>query len=378
MSRVVDFEWTSEQVAFRDAVRRFTAAEVAPISRDVDRDAAIPPAMVERLAELGLLGMTLRSDLGGAAAAAVDVGIAVEELARGDFAIAQLPIMGALTGVAIAHAPARVRDSVLPSLVRGKDLVGFALTEPIAGSDAAAITCRARRTSSGYVLNGEKTSISNLGSACGVIVLARLDDVPGLTAFYVPRDAGGVSIALFDDLGCRGLTRGSLALTDVELDGDHLVGVPGRGLHLVLGVFDMTRTLIALAAVGTARAAVDDAVEYALSRQSMGGPLMAHQGVSFELAEHATMLEAARWLCYRALWLRDVGQPHTTEAAMCKWWGVQSAVAATHAAMLVHGHVAYTRELPHQQRLRDLIGMEWGDGTAQIQKLVVARALGRR
>jgi cyclohexanecarboxyl-CoA dehydrogenase len=373
----MDFSWSAEQEALRDTVRRFARQEVAPLSSAIDRDGVIPTDLVAGLAKLGLLAMGLPAGLGGSGATSVDLGIVVEELSRADFAVAQLPIMGALTATAIAQAAPAVRDCVLPSLVAGTGLVAFALTEPGAGSDAARITCQARRTSRGYLLSGEKTSVSNLGAARGIIVLARLDGAERLTAFYVPRTAAGVKVALFDDLGCRGLSRGSLALTDVEVPADHLIGVPGRGLRLVLGVFDLTRTLIALAAVGAAKAAVGDASAYAQQRESMGAPIMVHQGVSFVLAEHATTLEAARWLCYRALWLRDAGQPHTTEAAMCKWWGVQTAVAAIHAAMLLHGHAGYTRDLPQQQRLRDVIGMEWGDGTAQIQKLVVARSLSR-
>lgn len=374
----MDFGWTAEQEALRDTIARFAREQVAPASAAIDREGAIPQDLLSWLAKLGLLSMGLPAHLGGSGASSVDLGIVVEELAAADFTVAQLPIMGALTATAIAQGAPAVRDSVLPSLLSGAGLVAFALTEPGAGSDAARITCRARRTDRGYLLSGEKTSVSNLGAARGIIVLARLDGTPGLTAFYVPRTAPGLAVALFDDLGCRGLSRGSLALSDVEVPDDHVIGLPGRGLRLVLGVFDLTRTLIALAAVSAARAAVGDASGYARQRESMGVPIIEHQGVSFVLAESATRLEAARWLCYRTLWLRDAGQPHTTEAAMCKWWGVQTAVAAIHDAMLLHGHAGYTRELPAQQRFRDVIGMEWGDGTAQIQKMVVARSLLRR
>ena len=374
----MDFSWSAEQAALRDTIARFARERVAPVSSAIDRDAAIPPGLLAALAGMGLLSMGLPADLGGSGASSVDLGIVVEELAAADFTVAQLPVMGALTATVIAQAAAAVRDSVRPSLLAGTDLVAFALTEPGAGSDAAQIACRARATGHGYLLRGEKTSVSNLSAARGVIVLARLDGGKGLTAFYVPRTAAGLTVTLFDDLGCRGLSRGSLALDDVEIPGDHLIGSPGHGLRLALGVFDLTRTLIALAAVGAARAALADASAYAQQRETMGVPIIAHQGVSFVLAEHATTLEAARWLCYRALWLRDAGEPHTTEAAMCKWWAVQTAVAAIHAAMLLHGHAGYTRDLPQQQRLRDVIGMEWGDGTAQIQKLVVARSLSSR
>jgi cyclohexanecarboxyl-CoA dehydrogenase len=370
----MEFSFSTEQVMLRKAVSSFAAA----VSAQIDRNCEVPAELLAQLAGMGLLAVGLSSELGGSDATSVDLGIVVEELAHADFTVSQLPIMGALTATAMAQANPVVRDSVLPSVLNGTDLVAFALTEPGAGSDAAQVSCRARRTALGYVLSGEKTSISNIGAARGVIVLANLEGTAGLTAFYVSRSAEGLEVSRFDDLGCRGLSRGSVALTDVEIPADYLIGVAERGFHFVMHVLDPTRTLIALAAVGAARAAIDDACEYAPQRESMGVPIMQHQGVSFVLAEHATRLEAARWLCYRALWLRDSALPHTAEAAMCKWWGVQSAVEAIHAAMLIHGHAGYTRELPQQQRFRDVIGMEWGDGAAQIQKLVIAREMSRR
>ena len=370
----MDFAFTPEHDDLRAAVRRFARHEVAPASRDIDRAERIPSRLLAGLADLGVLGMALSAENGGVGASSLELGVVVEELARADFVVAQLPIMGALTATAVAQAAPAVRDAVLPALLKGTSLVAFSLTEPEAGSDAARIRCRARATGDGYVLDGDKASISNLGAADGIIVLARLDE-SGVTAFYVPRSAAGLDVALYHDLGCRGLSRGSLGLHGVEVPPDHLIGRPGRGFQLVMRIFDLTRTLIALAAVSTATAAIEDAAAYARERRSMGVPISAHQGVSFVIAEHATTLTAARWLCYRALWLRDQGQPHTTEAAMAKWWAVSTALDAIHSAMLLHGHAGYTDELPQQQRLRDVMGMEWGDGTAQIQKLVIARSL---
>jgi cyclohexanecarboxyl-CoA dehydrogenase len=373
----VDFTFSDEQEALRAAVRGFADKVVAPLSRTIDREGRIPPEILTSLAEMGILSMGLggADDTGGASS--VDFGIAVEELSRADFAVGQMPVMAGLCAHAMAQASPPVRDVFLPALLEGRTLVGFALTEPDAGSDAMAIRCRATHTASGYRLEGEKTSISNIGHASAVIVMAKVADAPGggVTAFLVPLDRPGVSVSLLDDLGCRGLSRGSLTLDGVEVAADDRIGGEGGGFRLVMNVFDLTRTLIALAAVATAGASLDDAADYARDRRTFGVPIAAHQGVSFTLAEHATKLEAARWLCYRALWLRDAGLPHTTEAAMCKWWGVTTAIDAIHASMLVHGHSGYTTDLPHEQRLRDVIGMEWGDGTAQIQKLVIARAL---
>jgi cyclohexanecarboxyl-CoA dehydrogenase len=370
----MDFTFTPEQAELRAVVRRFARDVVAPVSRQIDHDQHIPGQVLKGLADMGILAMGLPEEHGGVNASSVDLGVVVEELARGDFVVGNMPIMGGLVAHAIAKASPAVRDAALPALLEGRELVSFALTEPDAGSDAANLRCRAVRTENGYRLEGEKTSISNLGHSTACIVLAKLAG-SGVTAFYVPLDRPGATVSLFDDVGCRGLSRGSLALQAVEIPEENRIGDEGGGFKLVMHIFDLTRTLIGLAAVSTAIASIHNAAEYTRDRLSFGVPIAAHQGVSLPLAEHLTRLEAAKWLCYRALWLRDAGQPHTTEAAMCKWWCVVTAIDAIHAAMLVHGHSGYTRDLPHEQRLRDVIGMEWGDGTAQIQKLVIARAL---
>jgi cyclohexanecarboxyl-CoA dehydrogenase len=373
----VDFAFSPEQEALRATVRRFAEQVVAPRSREIDRTSSIPDDIAKGLGELGLLGMNLGEESGGPGASSVDMGVVVEELARADFVVAHLPIHHGLGVHVVAQASEAVRDRWLPSIQDGSERFAFALTEPEAGSDAGAITCRATPTPSGYLLSGEKTSISFLGPARAAVVVAKTPNPRGrgITAFYVPLDLPGVTTGLFEDLGCRGLTRGWLNLADVEVPADNRIGAEGDGFRLVMGIFDLTRTLIALAAVGAAEASLDAAVVYARTRKTFGVPIGAHQGVSFELAEHATRLQAARWTCYRALWLRDAGRPHTADAAMAKWWGVTTARDAIHAAMLVHGHAAYTRELPLEQRLRDVMGMEWGDGTANAAKLVIAREM---
>ena len=370
----MDFAFTSDQEDLRSTLKRFASEIVAPSSKQIDMERRIPEHIMKGLADMGILAMGLSPEFGGMGASSVDIAIAVEELAKADFVVGQMPVMGGLVAQAISKASAAVRDAVLPSLLEGRTLAAFALTEPEAGSDASHIRCQAVRTADGYRLEGEKTSISNIGHASSCIVLAQIQDA-GVTAFFVPLDFPGVSVALFDDLGCRGLSRGSLALSGVEIPEENRIGSEGGGFRLVMNIFDLTRTLIGLAAVATATQSVYDVAGYVRERKAFGLPIAAHQGVSFPLAEQLTQLEAARWLCYRALWLRDAGLPHTTEAAMCKWWCLVVAREAVHAAMLLQGHSGYTSDLPHAQRLRDIMGMEWGDGTAQIQKLVIARSL---
>jgi cyclohexanecarboxyl-CoA dehydrogenase len=337
----MDFTFSPDQDALRETVRRFAEQVVAPASKQLDVDQRIPDGILAGLAELGVLAMCVPTELGGGGASSIDLGIVVEELAAADFVIGQLPIMGGLVAQAISQATPAVREAALPALIEGRTLVAFALTEPEAGSDALQLRCRAERTPTGYRISGEKTSISNLGGASACVVLAQLEasraETGGVTAFYVPLDAAGVSTGLFDDIGCRAIARGRLALDGVELPASHRIGEEGGGFRLVMSIFDLTRTVIGLAAVATATRAIHDAAAYSRERYAFGAPIAANQGVSFPLAEHLTRLEAARWLCYRALWLRDSSVPHTVEAAMCKWWCVVEALDAIHTAMLVHG-----------------------------------------
>jgi cyclohexanecarboxyl-CoA dehydrogenase len=188
-------------------------------------------------------------------------------------------------------------------------------------------------------------------------------------------DAPGVSRIALRDMGERAIQRGSLFLDDVHVPREFLIGDEGRGFYLIMQAFDYSRVIIALMCIGAAEQSLDETIDYVKHRQAFGRPLAKFEGVSFPVAEHATMLEAARWLCYRTLWLRDQGLPHSKEAAMVKWWGPKVAVDAIHECILLHGHYGYTQDLPLEQRLRDVIGLEIGDGTAQVSKIVIAREL---
>lgn len=371
----MDFGFTSEQDELRRTVRKFAELEVADRSREMERAGRVPSDVLAGLGNLGVLGMNLPPDAGGMGASSVDLGVVVEELARADFSVAHVPIHHALGAHILTQASSEVRERWLEHVLAGSSTFAFSLTEPEAGSDAGAIRCRATLTDTGYVLNGEKTSISFLQSAEAVVVIAKVPNAPsrGITAFYVPLDLPGIKKGAFDDLGCRALGRGWLSLEEVEIPAAFRIGEEGQGFQLVMKIFDLTRTLIALAAVSTGIKSVELAADYAGQRRAFGVPIGAHQGVSFAIAEHMTKLQAARFTCYRALWLRDQGLPHTTEAAMSKWWGVVTAHEAIHAAMLIHGHSGYTADLPLEKNLRDVMGMEWGDGTANATKLVIAR-----
>ena len=195
----------------------------------------------------------------------------------------------------------------------------------------------------------------------------------GVSCYLVPLDPDKVTVHHMPGMGCLPLGWGSIHLDDVFVPSSHLIGEPGRGFHAVMSHFDFSRAALGLLCLGAAQASLDEAAVYATQRHAFGKPIADNQGVSFALAEHATYLEAARWLCYRALWLREQGKPHTSLASMSKWWPPTIAKDAIEAAMRIHGNLGYATEFPLQQRFRDVMAYLVADGTAEIQKRVIAK-----
>jgi cyclohexanecarboxyl-CoA dehydrogenase len=374
---MLSFRFSEDQEAFRASVAGFARRELAPVYRERSREDTVPKHVLRALGGMGILGIGVPSEFGGSGAPdPITLGVAVEELGYADINVAAVVVGTSLACAQLAEAGT---DSVtarwLPRLVAGDAVIALALTEPDSGSDAAALRTTARETTGGWVLNGEKTSVSHLEAAEAAIVYARAPGTTrsnGISAFLVPLDAAGIQTGRFEDMGCHPLGRGTLSFSDVFVPKEQLVGAPGSGFSTVLRHFDWSRTAIALFCLGAARASLDEAARYANERMAFGRPIAAFQGVSFQVAEHATCLEALRWLCYRALWLRQEELPHTSEAAMCKWWGPRVALRTIEAAMCIHGHGAYSTEFPLQQRYRDVFAYLVADGTAEIQKLVIA------
>jgi cyclohexanecarboxyl-CoA dehydrogenase len=211
-----------------------------------------------------------------------------------------------------------------------------------------------------------------------VMLFARTDTTTkarGVTAFAVPLDAPGVSRSQLRDLGSRSIGRAVLSFDHVRIPASHRLGEEGTGFYQVMRGFDFNRVFIALACLGSAQASLEETMGYVKERKAFGKPIAQFEGVSFPIAEAATYIDAARWMSYRALWLADHGRPYTKEAAMAKWWGPKLAVETIHQCLLFHGHYGYTDELPFEQRMRDVIGLEIGDGAAEVMKMVVAREL---
>ncbi len=374
----MDFAFTPEQEAIRETARRFAEDRVAPGYQAREAEARFDRSLVREMGELGLIGPELPEDMGGHGLDGVCAGIIIEEIARGDLSMAYTQLLGSLMGSVIAlHARPEVARRVVPEIVAGETIVALGLTEPGGGSDAANLKLKARRENEFYVLDGEKTSTSLADQADQIVVFARTgtaaERARGVSAFLIPLDAPGITTSRFDDLGEVIIGRGSVFFDQVRVAPEARLGEEGKGFHHIMRGFDYSRALIGLQCLGPAAASLEETWRYVTERQAFGKPIAKYQGVTGPLAEAETLITAARLLCYKTLWLRDNDRPHTAEAAMCKWWAPQVAFDTIHRCLLTHGHYGYTRDLPHQQRLRDVLGLQIGDGTDQIQKLVIAR-----
>jgi len=375
----MDLALSPEQEELVRILRQFARRELAPRSAGWDRSGEFPADAWRRMGELGLLGLRVPAAYGGQESDFVTFGIAMEEIGRGDFSCTYGIQLAGLAGEILGRsATEELRTRWLPPTARGEAVVALALTEPGAGSDAANLACRAERDGDHYVITGEKSGISLGMVAQAAIVFARTDPggrARGVSAFLVPLDLPGVSRSPLRDLGTRAIARAVLAFDHVRVPVSHRLGEEGTGFYQVMQGFDYNRIGIALACLGVAQQSVEETIAYVKERKAFGGAIARFQGVSFPIAEAATHLEACRWLCYRALWLADRGRPHTKESAMTKWWGPRLAVDTIHQCLLLHGHYGYTDELPFEQRMRDVIGLEIGDGAAEVMKMVVAREL---
>jgi cyclohexanecarboxyl-CoA dehydrogenase len=364
---------------FRQTARRFARDEFLDTYLDRAAGTSFPRTELGKLAKAGLTGLCLPEELGGQGADLLALGIACEEVSYADPACGYL-VFGANIGanlLATHGTPEIVQEWVGP-VVAGEAVCCIALTEPGSGSDAGALTTRADRVAGGWRLTGEKTSVTQATHADIAVVLAQTDPGTksrGIGAFLVRMDDPSVSSQSFRDPGLKPLGRGSITMDGTFVPDHHVVGAPGAGFALIMREFDLTRTLIALLVVGAAQRAIDSAIGYSRERTTFGRPLCANQGVSFPIAEHSTYLEAVRALAMQTLGLRMSGRPHTTQAAMLKWWAPQVAFEAIKDAIVLHGQVGWSDELPLQALLRDVSGYQIGDGTPQIQKLIIAREL---
>lgn len=373
----MDFRFTEEQEQLRAVLCEFARRELLPHYAEWDRTGAFPRHLWREMGRLGLTGLRVSPQYGGSGADCVTTGIAAEEIARGDFNAAYAVMLNALLAEVLeAHASDAVRREWLALMASGERLVAIAITEPGAGSDVANLAARAVRDGDRYIITGEKSGISLASVADAFVVFAKTQadaGARGVSAFLVPRETPGVEVHRYEDMGNVAIGRGSVFFDHVEVATDYRIGEENRAFYQLMKGFDLSRVLICLQCLGAAMQSLDETAEHVKRRHAFGRPLAQFQGVAFPLVEYYTKLEMIRWFSYRALWLRDRGLPHTKEASMCKWLGPQVAAQAIHESILLHGHYGYTKDLPLEQRLRDVIGLEIGDGTAQTQKIVIAR-----
>lgn len=363
----------------QDSATRFAREQLLPKYQARERESCIDRALLRQLGELGMLGADLPEQYGGMGLGTLASGMIGEAMAYADFNIASYVVstVSVLGRILVDSASPEIAREWVPKLINGTTIIGLGLTEPNAGSDAGNLRLRATRAGDHYVLSGEKTSISMADQADGFIVFARTgaqeERAKGVTGFFVPATARGLSRTRFNDIGSKIVGRGSLFFDSVKVPLSHRLGDEGDGFRKVMAGFDFNRAAIGLNCCGAAQASLDETWAYTTGRESFGAKLSEHQGVTFPLAEGEARIAAIRQLCYQTLRLRDRGLPHTTEAAMCKLLAPKTAYEVVRQCLLSHGHYGYSMDLPHQQRLRDVMGLEIGDGTAQIMMLLIAR-----
>ncbi len=373
------FTLSEDHLAFQQSVRTLARSRYVDSMLERSQSEKFPLLEFGELGDAGLLGLLISESDGGQGGDVLAVGIAVEELAYADPSIAYLAFAANASNALLAtHGSDEVKQRWVTRGIAGEAVICLALTEPGAGSDAANLSTKATRVDGGWRISGEKTSITQAVHADVAIVIAQTNPGAGgkgIGMFLVDMADSGITTQPIRDPGFKPLGRGSIFLDDVFVPDSHVLGEIGRGFGMVMREFDLTRTLIALMNIGTAQHAIDMAIEYSKQRQTFGRPLAANQGVSFVIAEHSTYVSAVRALGYHALGLRMAGQPHTAEAAMLKWWGPLVAHNAIRDCIVLHGQVGWSDEMPLQAMLRDVSGCMIGDGTPQIQKLVIAREL---
>lgn len=374
----MDYALDEDEEAFRQEVRRFATKTLAPHYQSDDKAAVFRRDLALDMAGMGLTGLRIPEQYGGQEATAVIAGVAAEEVGRADFNATYLIINTALiSDVIVRNATEEQKAAWLPGIASGETVPCICITEPGHGTDAASLELKAVPDGEGWTLHGEKTSITlGMASDCAV-VLARTGGpgARGVSAFWVDLDHPTVTRAAFDDLGARSIGRASLHFDGTPVGRDGLIGAEGDGFVSVMQGFDYSRAIIGLACLGAAQASLDEALQWARDREAFGKPIGTFQGVAFPLAEQATYVKGARHVCYEALWRKDNNLEHSAVASMAKFWAPKLSAEVIHQCLLVLGHLGYSTESPVGQRLRDVIGLEIGDGTAQVSKLVISRAL---
>jgi len=377
----VQVELSEEQVLLHRTVREFAATELRPNGRKWDQEGKFPHEVVPKLAALGLLGLTVPPEYGGAGLGMMGAALAVEAVSWGDgsMGLTVASHNSLCTGHILHAASADQKQRYLPRLASGEALGGWCLTEPSAGSDAAAIATRAQRRGSVYVLNGSKVFVTQ-GSVAGVYVVMAVTDPAagrrGISAFIVERDTPGLHVGKKEDkLGLRASDTAEVIFEDCEVPAGHLIGAEGEGYAQAMKTLERGRIGIGAMAIGLGRAALDASIAYATQRKAFGRTLAEQQAIQFMIADMALELDAGWLLVLRAAQLADLGEPFRREASMAKLYSSEAASRAANKAVQIHGGYGYIKDYHVERYLRDVKLTEIGEGTSEIQRIIIAKSL---
>jgi alkylation response protein AidB-like acyl-CoA dehydrogenase len=377
----LDFQLTEEMKMVRQTAREFAETEIKPSVMKLDEKQEFPTDIFKKMAELGFLGTTIPADVGGAGFSALEFVTVMEEIARVDPSVALT--LAAHSGLCLQHIAMFANDAqkkkYVPDLATGRKIGSWCLTEPGSGSDAGGMKTNAMMKDNGYLLNGTKTFITNGSHASTFVVTAKTDMTKGksgISAFIVDKAFGGISVGKKENkLGMRASDTVQLNFDNVPVPKENLLGKEGEGFKQALAVLDSGRIGIAALAVGLAQGALDAALKYSKERKQFGQPLVEFQGIQFSLADMATEIAAARLLTFRAAFAKTRGESITALAAEAKLFASEIASKAASAAVQIHGGYGFTKDYPVEKFYRDVKLLTIGEGTSEVQRMVIAKHL---
>ena len=376
----MDFELTEEQKIMQETIRNFAKNELEPVADELDQAEEFPWKIFKRMAELGLTGMILPAEYGGSDSGELSLNIAIEEIGKACASSAHiLDSHLLLCASPIYHfGNEEQRQRFLPPLAKGEKVGAYGLTEPDAGSDIGNIKLKAVKDGDNYILNGQKTFISN-GEVCETaIVFASIPELAprGMTAFVVEKGMPGFTKGKkFKKLGMRAATTAELFFEDCRVPATNRVGEEGKGVRIALSTLDRGRIGIAAQAVGIAQTVLEKSTQYSKERIQFGAPISKNQAIAWKLADMATEIEAARFLYYKAAYLADKGEPFSTNAAMAKVYASELAMKAATWGIQIFGGYGYMMEYPMQRHFRDAKVTEIYEGTSEVQRMIISRAV---
>lgn len=378
----MEFQLTEQQQLFKKTVRAFAEKEIKPLAIKIDKEEYFPWELYKKMGKLGLMGMTVPKKYGGAGIDKICYMIALEEISRvcGSTGLTVEAHNSLGVGHLYEKGTEEQRKKYLPALLHGEAIAAWALTEPNAGSDAASLQTTAVLEGDEWVLNGTKQFITSGDIAAVTTVMAKTDKTlgaKGISAFIVEKDTPGFTVGVLEDkLGLRGSRTAELILEDCRIPKDQLLGEKNLGFVGAMTILDRGRTAIGAMAVGIAQGALDESISYAKTREQFGKPIGKNQAIQWMIADMATTIDAARLLVMRAAYLEEKGLPFSIEASMAKLYASEIAMKVTRDAIQIYGGHGYMRDLPLERFYRDVKLTQIGEGTSEVQRMVIAKRLG--